>query len=152
MYMFTDIINQFILFKLKINYFFNHILASHTIQYASEALHQFNFISNGIKIILLLLLITLFIRQTIKTKRSPLLNAHAQRNIMIQNDIGNIIEVHEWKKSEATYLSKVQYRGSQWSAKIDTHTKHDLFTAPQPGLYKIVGMEGNALLLIQYTP
>ena len=138
--MFTNTVDRITTLKLKISNFFS-----------SEQFHELFFLFNStsyiLRTILAILLLILFIRQIIKTKRSPLLRAHAQRNTMVQNDVGNIITVVEWHKSNLDYLTKVHYRGSQWSAKIDNHDKNHVYCVPQPGLYKIVGMEGNSLLL-----
>lgn len=138
--MFINIADRITTIQLKTSHFFS-----------SEQFHELFFLFSSTSYILrttlIVLLLVLFIRQVVKTKRSPLLRAHAQRNTMVQNDVGNIITVVEWHKSNLDYLTKVNYRGSQWSAKIDNHDKNHVYSIPQPGLYTIVGMEGNSLLL-----
>ncbi len=138
--MFINIADKLTILQLKINHFFSS-------KQFHELFFWFSSTSYILRATLVVFLLFLFIRQVVKTKRSPLLGAHAQRNTMIQNDVGNIITVVEWHKSNLDYLTKVQYRGSQWSAKIDNHDKNHVYFIPKPGLYKIVGMEGNSLLL-----
>lgn len=66
-------------------------------------------------------------------------NLQAQRNQDVQIDIGNVVTVQEW---EADGITTVQYRGAQWTAKIETgHTT-------STGAHRIVAIQGNALILV----
>jgi membrane protein implicated in regulation of membrane protease activity len=87
------------------------------------------------------------IMQRIRARAPKALNS--QRNTNVQNDVGNTVMVNEWRAQNADYVATVQYRASQWSAKMDTlHASiANLSATPQPGFYQIVGIEGTTLLL-----
>lgn len=52
-------------------------------------------------------------------------------------DIGQTVHVTDWQPDGTT---QVQFRGSTWQAQLDAG-------APEPGLYRIVALEGNRLML-----
>lgn len=57
-------------------------------------------------------------------------------------DIGAKIEVNTF---DANGLATVDYRGTQWQARLDESIGS--INQPQPGFFIIVGMDGNTLLL-----
>lgn len=74
-------------------------------------------------------------RQRAKTPRQP----ESQRNGNVQIDLGNAVTVEAWQSDGTT---QVQYRGAQWSAKLDAG-----HGAAAVGAHSIVAMQGNTLVL-----
>ena len=60
--------------------------------------------------------------------------AHALQHL----DEGQLVQVNNWQDGARTV---VQYRGTQWEARAENSAK------PQPGLHRIVSVEGNILVL-----
>lgn len=65
--------------------------------------------------------------------------AESQRNANVQIDLGNVVTVDAWQLDGTT---QVQYRGAQWSAKLDAGQ-----SAAMIGAHSIVAMQGNTLVL-----
>jgi membrane protein implicated in regulation of membrane protease activity len=65
--------------------------------------------------------------------------AESQRNANVQIDLGNTVTVDVW---QADGTAQVQYRGAQWSAKLDAGQG-----TATPGAHNIVAMQGNTLVL-----
>jgi membrane protein implicated in regulation of membrane protease activity len=65
--------------------------------------------------------------------------AESQRNANVQIDLGNTVTVEAW---QADGTAQVQYRGAQWSAKLDAGQG-----AASAGAHSIVAMQGNTLVL-----
>jgi membrane protein implicated in regulation of membrane protease activity len=72
-----------------------------------------------------------------RKKQSPE-QGDSQRNHDVQIDLGNLITVDAWH-ADGTAL--VQYRGAQWTAKLDAGG------VAASGTHSIVAMQGNSLLL-----
>lgn len=56
-------------------------------------------------------------------------------------DVGQTVQVASWNPDGST---RVQYRGAQWSARLAPPTEQ---SPPQPGAYRISGVQGSQLLL-----
>ena len=66
-------------------------------------------------------------------------SAPAAENRDVNLDIGEQVHVSAWSSDRST---RVQHRGTQWSARL--HEGH----APEPGLHRIVAVQGNHLVLV----
>lgn len=71
------------------------------------------------------------------TQRSLAPQAPAGHNPDVLLDIGQQVQVDEWRGGHAT----VRYRGAAWQARWSGSTE------PQPGLHTIRGVDGSTLLL-----
>ena len=65
--------------------------------------------------------------------------AQPQRNENVQIDLGNVVTVDAWQ-TDGT--AQVQYRGAQWSVKLDAGQG-----VANAGAHSIVAMQGNTLVL-----
>jgi len=59
-------------------------------------------------------------------------------------DVGGTVQVQAWH-SDGT--ARVSYRGAGWSARLQDPAAAGPGAAPEPGLFVIVGLDGNCLLL-----
>jgi membrane protein implicated in regulation of membrane protease activity len=76
-------------------------------------------------------------RQSLISKKMP----DSQSDRAVNLDIGESVEVSIW---DAKGETKVSYRGSQWLGSLDSPEKD---AARVAGVYKIVRIEGNRLVL-----
>ena len=65
-------------------------------------------------------------------------SAPAASNRDVNLDIGERVHVDAWSEDGT---ARVNYRGSQWTARLASHV------APRPGEHVVVAVEGNALVL-----
>jgi len=66
----------------------------------------------------------------------------ANRDPNVNLDIGQSIQVNDWKNTAADFYSaRSMYRGAQWD--VACHSP----LAPQPGLFKIVEIRGSQLIV-----
>lgn len=66
---------------------------------------------------------------------------HAGRNPDVNMDIGQTLQVQEWKQfGAAVYQGRASYRGAMWD--LELHQ-----SLAEPGLYKIVEVQGSKLIV-----
>ncbi len=66
---------------------------------------------------------------------------HAERNPDVNMDIGQTLQVQEWRQfGAAVYQGRASYRGAMWD--IELHQ-----SLAEPGLYKIVEIQGSKLIV-----
>jgi membrane protein implicated in regulation of membrane protease activity len=81
-------------------------------------------------------------------RRRKRLIASMAENELDSLDVGQVVEVEQWKSNAQT---RVYYRGAWWSASLRATDLAALAGAPFPGSYKIVDVQGTTLILTSVT-
>lgn len=85
---------------------------------------------------------------TILLRRSRFGAVHlgqASRDPNVNMDIGQTIQVNEWHTtSPGVYTARAMYRGALWNVEYAIRGES---TLPQPGVYKIVEIQGSQLMV-----
>lgn len=80
----------------------------------------------------------------LKRRQQSAVNVDASHDPNVILDVGETITITQWH-SDGT--SRVQYRGTQWTARLQDPEASQLVSVSGSALYRIVGIQGNQLLV-----